>query len=193
MLLLLIWFRRLLPVLSNSLFISTLIQNNPLLFKKNCDLGKYHLRSFIKLLRRSDKTISAWTILYLVVSRRWFFEHIKRFSPFVTCRTHNHYFSKRLDLNDIPYPALSAPDGAPPRRSSLPETAMDRSTVFPPKDWSVYKQAIRINNDIEGWHKYNAFNRRGGGHCALLLYLLISYSTVGEGGPTDKHHKAIFK
>ena len=96
-------------------------------------------------------------------------------------------------MNDIPYPALSAPEGAPSRRSSLPETAMDRSTVFPLKDWSDYKQALRINNDIERWHKYNAFNRRGGGQCALLLYLLISL-TVGEGGPTDKHHhKAIFK
>ena len=64
---------------------------------------------------------------------------------------------------------------------------MDRSTVFSPKDWSVYKQAIRINNDVEGWHKYNAFNRRGGGQSALLLYLLITL-TVGEGGPTDNHH-----
>ena len=27
---------------------------------------------------------------------------------------------------------------------------MDRGTVFPPKDWSVYKQAIRINNEIGG-------------------------------------------
>ena len=45
------------------------------------------------------------------------------------------------------------------------------STVFPPKDWSVYKQAIRTNNDIEGWH--NALNRRAGGQSALPLYLLI--------------------
>ena len=44
-----------LSVLSNSLFISTLIQFNPLLFKKNCDLGKYHIRSFIKLLLRREK------------------------------------------------------------------------------------------------------------------------------------------
>ena len=33
--------------------------------------------------------------------------------------------------------------------------------VFTPKDWNVYKQPIRTNNDIEGWH--NALNRRAGG------------------------------
>ena len=45
------------------------------------------------------------------------------------------------------------------------------STVFPPKDWSVYKQPIRTNNDIEGWH--NALNRCAGGQSGLPLYLLI--------------------
>ena len=43
--------------------------------------------------------------------------------------------------------------------------------VFTPKDWSVYKQPIRTNNDIEGWH--NALNRRAGGKCNLPLYYLI--------------------
>ena len=43
--------------------------------------------------------------------------------------------------------------------------------VFTPKDWSVYKQPIRTNNDIEGWH--NALNRRAGGQCNLPLYYLI--------------------
>ena len=47
LLLLLIWFRCLLSVLSNSLFISTHIQfTDPLLFIENCNLGKYHMRSF---------------------------------------------------------------------------------------------------------------------------------------------------
>ena len=65
-------------------------------------------------------------------------------------------------------------------------------TVFPPKDQSVHKQAIRISNDIEGWHKYNALSRRRGGRSALPA--LLTHLTVGEGGPTDKHHhKAIFK
>ena len=45
-----------------------------------------------------------------------------------------------------------SPDGAPPRLISLSETAVDRSTVFLPKDWSVFKQARRINSDIEWWH-----------------------------------------
>ena len=45
------------------------------------------------------------------------------------------------------------------------------STIFPSKHWSVYKQLIRTNNEIEGWH--NARNRRAGGQSALLLYLLI--------------------
>ena len=45
------------------------------------------------------------------------------------------------------------------------------STVFTPKDWSVFKQPIRTNNDIEGWH--NALNRRAGGQCRLQFYLLI--------------------
>ena len=45
------------------------------------------------------------------------------------------------------------------------------STVFLPKNWSVYKQAIRTNNDIEGWH--NALNRRAGGQSGLSMYSLI--------------------
>ena len=45
------------------------------------------------------------------------------------------------------------------------------STTFPPKDWSVYGQAIRTNNDIEGWH--NALNKRAGGRVHIPFYLLI--------------------
>ena len=45
------------------------------------------------------------------------------------------------------------------------------STVFSPMDWSVYKQPIRTNKDIEGW--YNALNRQAGGQSGLPLYLLI--------------------
>ena len=45
------------------------------------------------------------------------------------------------------------------------------SIIFPPKDWRVFKQPIRTNNDIEGWH--NALNRRAGGKCRLEFYLLI--------------------
>lgn len=45
------------------------------------------------------------------------------------------------------------------------------STINTPKDWSVFKQPIRTNNDIEGWH--NALNLRAGGQCRLQFYLLI--------------------
>jgi len=47
------------------------------------------------------------------------------------------------------------------------------STVFPPKDWSVYGQAIRTNNDTEGWH--NGLNRRASGRNNLPFYLLIQF------------------
>ena len=43
--------------------------------------------------------------------------------------------------------------------------------VFTPKDWSIYKQPIRTNNDIEGWH--SALYHRAGGKCGLPLYYLI--------------------
>lgn len=45
------------------------------------------------------------------------------------------------------------------------------STMFHPKCWSIYQQAVRTNNDIEGWH--NALNRRAGGKASLPFYLLI--------------------
>jgi len=45
------------------------------------------------------------------------------------------------------------------------------STVFPRKDWSVYGQAIRTNNNVEGWH--NGLNRRASGRSNIPFYLLI--------------------
>ena len=45
------------------------------------------------------------------------------------------------------------------------------STVFPPKDWSVFGQAIRTNNDVEGWH--NDLNRCASGRSNIPFYLLI--------------------
>ena len=44
------------------------------------------------------------------------------------------------------------------------------SQVFTPRNWCVYKQLIRTNNDLEGWH--NALDRQAGGQCSLLLYLV---------------------
>ena len=45
------------------------------------------------------------------------------------------------------------------------------SSTFPPEEWSVYGEAIRTNNDIEGWH--NALNRRAQGRVHLSFYMLI--------------------
>ena len=45
------------------------------------------------------------------------------------------------------------------------------SRTFPPATWSVYMEAVRTNNDLEGW--YNALNRRAKGRAQLPLYILI--------------------
>ena len=47
-----------------------------------------------------------------------------------------------------------------------------RSTVWPPKCWSVFMQSIRTNNDIEGWH--HGLNRRAAGRCGLPLYMFVA-------------------
>ena len=44
------------------------------------------------------------------------------------------------------------------------------STVWSPKQWSVYGLAVRTNNDVEGWHR--RFNERASSG-QLNLYLLI--------------------
>ena len=45
------------------------------------------------------------------------------------------------------------------------------SQTFPPASWSVFMQAVRTNNDLEGWH--NGLNRRAKGRSQLPLYVLI--------------------
>ena len=40
-----------------------------------------------------------------------------------------------------------------------------------PADWTVFKQAVRTNNDLEGWH--HGINRRAAGKSQLPLYVLI--------------------
>ena len=47
------------------------------------------------------------------------------------------------------------------------------STIFPPEAWSVYGQAFRTNNDLEGWH--NGLNRRAGGRVHIAFYVLIQH------------------
>ena len=52
----------------------------------------------------------------------------------------------------------------------IPEQWID-SNIFLPREWSVFKQPIRTNNDLDGLH--NALNRRACGKCRLEFYLLI--------------------
>ena len=36
------------------------------------------------------------------------------------------------------------------------------SSICPPHKWSVYKETVRTNNDVEGWHRrLNCLSRRG--------------------------------
>jgi len=44
-------------------------------------------------------------------------------------------------------------------------------TIWSPVDWTVFKKAVRTNNDIEGWH--HSLNRRACGRGQLPLYLLL--------------------
>ena len=46
-----------------------------------------------------------------------------------------------------------------------------RTQTFPPQTWSVFLEAVRTNNDLEGWH--NGLNRRAKGRSQLPLYILI--------------------
>ena len=46
------------------------------------------------------------------------------------------------------------------------------SKIFPPTTWSVHLEAVRTNNDLEGWH--NGLNRRAKGKSQLPC--MSSYS-----------------
>ena len=56
-------------------------------------------------------------------------------------------------------------------------------TTCRPTDWTCYKQAIRTNNDIEGWH--HGLNRRASGRTQLPLYLLQA------GHPNKQRHRGL--
>jgi len=45
------------------------------------------------------------------------------------------------------------------------------SQTFPTATWSVFMEAARTNNDLEGWH--NGLKRRAKGRSQLPLYVLI--------------------
>lgn len=44
-------------------------------------------------------------------------------------------------------------------------------STWKPADWTVFKKAVRSNNDIEGWH--HGLNRRASGRGQLPMYILI--------------------
>ena len=50
------------------------------------------------------------------------------------------------------------------------------STLWSPANWTVFKQAVRTNNDVEGWH--HGLNRRASGRGQLPLYLLIKLRRI---------------
>ena len=63
-----------------------------------------------------------------------------------------------------------APDSLQPFTDCVPSNWIDSNT-WSPSDWTVFKKAVRMNNDIEGWH--HGLNRRASGRGQLPLYLLI--------------------
>ena len=63
-----------------------------------------------------------------------------------------------------------APDSLQPFTDYVPSNWIDSNT-WSPLDWTVFKKAVRMNNDIEGWH--HGLNRRASGRGQLPLYLLI--------------------
>ncbi|KAK3727606.1 hypothetical protein QZH41_012639 [Actinostola sp. cb2023] len=91
------------------------------------------------------------------------------------------YIRKLMALPFVPYHEvqrifnrlkLEAKTGPLQDLVSYIKTSWVESSIHPPKDWSVYGQPIRTNNDLEGWH--HALNRRAGGRCHLPLYEMIS-------------------
>lgn len=56
------------------------------------------------------------------------------------------------------YPTLRTLDPRLHRLADYIRKTWITTSVFPPHTWSVYKRAIRTNNDVEGWH--NRLNSR---------------------------------
>ncbi|XP_068713680.1 uncharacterized protein [Montipora foliosa] len=89
------------------------------------------------------------------------------------------WIRKLLALPFLPYTEITTQFerlrlGAEGPRKELAEYIASQwiyNAIFPVKDWSVYMQPVRTNNDIEGWH--NALNRRASGRCSLPFYVLI--------------------
>ena len=89
------------------------------------------------------------------------------------------WIRKLLALPFLPYADITTQFerlrlGAEGPRKELTEYIASQwiyNAIFPVKDWSVFMQPVRTNNDIEGWH--NALNRRANGRCSLPFYVLI--------------------
>ena len=62
----------------------------------------------------------------------------------------------------------------------LCEVHLDRKRCVAPSRWSFYLQAVRTNNDVEGWHFH--LNRGASGKSQLPFYLLLHSSSC-----TEKH------
>ena len=61
--------------------------------------------------------------------------------------------------------------GAAPTVHSVCYQHVDSWNNLEPADWTVFRHAIRTNNDSEGWH--HSLNRRASGRGQLPMYLLI--------------------
>lgn len=89
------------------------------------------------------------------------------------------WVGKLLALTFLPYTKIITQFerlrlGAEGPRKELAEYIASQwiyNAIFPVKDWSVFMQPLRTNNDIEGWH--HALNRRASGRCSLPFYVLI--------------------
>ena len=96
-------------------------------------------------------------------------------------RATNGYIRRLMALPFLPHETIAATlDNLKPEAITEPlqqlvsyiEENWIRSTVWPPKCWSVFMQSIRTNNDIEGWH--HGLNRRAAGRCGLPLYMFVA-------------------
>ena len=96
-------------------------------------------------------------------------------------RATNGYIRRLMALPFLPHETIVTTfDSLKPEAKTEPlqqfvsyiEENWIRSTVWPPKCWSVFMQSIRTNNDIEGWH--HSLNRRAAGRCGLPLYMFVA-------------------
>ena len=96
-------------------------------------------------------------------------------------RATNGYIRRLMAIPFLPHETIAATfDNLKPEAITEPlqqlvsyiEENWIRSTIWPPKCWSVFMQSIRTNNDIEGWH--HGLNRRAAGRCGLPLYMFVA-------------------